>query len=133
MSTVQSIENKFHVTIKPIIDSVDGNNDDVSSNASSGHDSRFRPTTTNPVIDNVDNRSYVPKRYDTKPRQTTTNPVIDNDDNRSRGHDSRPHQTTIKLRSDWSMIAAHPRFKLEYKEFICNYFQKNFFLFKIIY
>jgi hypothetical protein len=28
--------------------------------------------------------------------------------------------TKITLRDDWAMIAAHPRFVLEYKEFIRN-------------
>ena len=34
----------------------------------------------------------------------------------------RPRQTSIKIHSDWFIIAAHPKFKLEYKSFIRNSF-----------
>ncbi len=33
----------------------------------------------------------------------------------------KPHVTKIKLRSDWSIVAAHPLFKQEYKDYIRNY------------
>jgi len=72
MLTIELIQNKFDVTINPIIDSVDEHNDDIRSNVSSEYD-------------------------------------------------SRPRQTKIQLRPDWAMIAAHRKFKLEYKEFIRNY------------
>jgi len=29
--------------------------------------------------------------------------------------------TTIKLRPEWAMVASHPMFKLEYKDYIRNY------------
>jgi hypothetical protein len=69
----ESIQTKFNITINPIIDSVEENNDDIRSNVSIGDV-------------------------------------------------SRPRQTTIKLRPDWALIAAHPKFKGEYKEFIHNDF-----------
>jgi hypothetical protein len=72
MSTVDVIQNKFNVTINPIIDCVDENS--------------------------IDTRSTVSIEPETK-----------------------PHRTTIALRSDWALIAGHRSFKIEYREFIRNY------------
>jgi hypothetical protein len=33
----------------------------------------------------------------------------------------KSHLTTIKLRPEWAMVACHPMFKLEYKDYIRNY------------
>ncbi|CAF4921366.1 unnamed protein product, partial [Rotaria sp. Silwood1] len=85
ISTVEQIQIKFQITINPILDSVDENNDTES--ISSTH---AAPST-------IDTCSIA-----------------------SNGFDDRSRQTTIKLRPDWVLIATHPKFKLEYKEFIHN-------------
>ncbi len=73
--------------------------------------------TISPIIDNVDENSdtrsissmpKIPFNVDTRP---TTSSVFED----------KPRPTTIKLGLEWALIAAHPRFKLEYKEFIRNY------------
>jgi hypothetical protein len=68
-------------------------------------------------------------------------PVIENiddkDDNESNPDSAqsipfnigKPHTTTIKLRSEWAMVAAHHVFGVEYKEYIRNYYE---FLFSLI-
>ena len=61
--------------------------------------------TINPIIDSVDENS------------------IDTRSNVSSEYEIRSRQTTIKLREDWTLIAAHPKFKLEYKDFIRNDFK----------
>ncbi len=33
----------------------------------------------------------------------------------------KSHLTTIKLRSEWAMVASHPMFKVEFKDYIRNY------------
>ena len=33
----------------------------------------------------------------------------------------KPNLVSITLRSEWSMIAAHPVFQLEYRDYIRNY------------
>jgi hypothetical protein len=60
------------------------------------------------------------------------NPIIDSVDddiqsNVSNEPDQKPRQTTLTLRPDWTIIAGHKKFKLEYKEFIRNYFTKTSF------
>jgi hypothetical protein len=60
----------------------------------------------------------------------TINRIIDsveehNDDIRSNisiGDIGGPRQTKIQLSPDWALIASHPKFKFEYKEFIHNEF-----------
>jgi hypothetical protein len=85
MSTIDRIQNKFDLTIKPIADSVDDDNETRST------------TSTRIGMQNHDTRSMT-----------------------SRKSDDVSRSTKIKLRDDWAMIAAHPRFALEYKEFIRN-------------
>ena len=34
---------------------------------------------------------------------------------------NKSHRTTIKLRSEWAMVASHPVFTVEYKDYIRNY------------
>lgn len=69
MSSTDSIQRRFNVTITPIIDYID---DDTISTISIESDTRSR-------------------------------------------------QTKIKLRQDWAVVAGHPKFKIEYKDFIRNY------------
>jgi hypothetical protein len=73
---------------------------------------------------------YIQNRFDVR-----IIPIIDSVDenssdtrsNVSREPEAKSHSTTIKLRDDWALIAGHRTFKIEYKEFIRNYLQKNFF------
>jgi hypothetical protein len=98
MLTIEQIQNTFDVTISPIIDNVDENSD-------------TRSVSSMPKVPfNVDTRSTTSSIFEDRPRPTTSSVFKD-----------KPRPTTIKLGLEWALIAAHPRFKLEYKEFIRNY------------
>ncbi|CAF4120126.1 unnamed protein product, partial [Rotaria sordida] len=73
--------------------------------------------TINPIIDSVDETN------DTESISSIqTIPVhIDTCLNTpGRFHDRSRQTTTIKLRPEWALIVSHPKFKLEYKDFIHN-------------
>ncbi len=79
------MQNRFHVTIKPIVDNVDEDHETRST------------STSQPVTTNYDTRSTISSKFDDSPRPTK-----------------------IKLREEWALIAGHPTFQAEYKEFIRN-------------
>ncbi|CAF3126306.1 unnamed protein product [Rotaria sp. Silwood2] len=72
--------------------------------------------TINPIIDNADEHNDTESSCSIKAVQSNINTCSI----ASGGFDDRLCQTTIKLRPDWVLIVSHPKFKLEYKEFIHN-------------
>jgi hypothetical protein len=145
MLTLEHIQNKFDVTISPIIDNADENNDtrsvssgqldlfnfDTPPTAARAFEDKPHPTTARVYEDKP--RSSTARVYEDKPKPTaarvfedTLRPtaacVFEDKPHPAsvRVYENKPRQTTIKLRPDWAMIAAHPTFKLEYKEFIRN-------------
>ncbi|CAF1381804.1 unnamed protein product [Adineta steineri] len=82
----EQIQSQNDITINPIIDGVDENNDTKSNSIQA-----------------------VPSNIDT----CSVTSTISNDE---------PHQTTIKLNPDWTLIASQPKFQAEYKTFIRNQF-----------
>ena len=97
MLTVDRTKNKYNVTVNPIIDSIDEDNDARSTSSSQ-----------------------------------TAPPNIDTRSTATAGYDDGPRQTTIKLRTEWAMIAAHKKFNHEYQEFIRNKLQTSSFISSII-
>ncbi|CAF3645504.1 unnamed protein product [Rotaria sordida] len=75
MSIVEKFKAKFHITVTPVINEVDDENDGESV-----------------------------------PSSTENIPFTIN----------KPQPVTIKLRREWSMVAAHPIFKVEFKDYIHN-------------
>jgi hypothetical protein len=102
----EQIQYKFGVSVSPIIDSVDENHDTRSGSSS------------HTTLLNIDTRST--SSLQTIPFNIDTRPTA------SGGYDDKPRQTKIKLPQNWAMVAAHPTFKLEYKDYIRNYRQLLF-------
>jgi hypothetical protein len=115
MLTIGQIQNTFDVTISPIIDNVDENSD-------------TRSVSSMPKVPfNVDTRSTTSSIFEDRPRPTTSSVFKDKPrPTVSSVFEDKPRPTTIKLGLEWALIAAHPRFKLEYKEFIRNYLSISF-------
>ncbi|CAF4559652.1 unnamed protein product, partial [Rotaria socialis] len=74
---------------------------------------QFQVTIT-PMIDCVDETNDSGSVHSA----TTVASNVDSRSTASAGLDNRNRLTTIKLIPDWSMIVRHPKFQLEYKEFI---------------
>lgn len=62
-----------------------------------------------PVISDMDDSETIPNAAQSIPFNLNSSVI-----NKSQG-------TTIKLRSDWAIVAAHPLFQQEFKDYIRNY------------
>jgi hypothetical protein len=80
MLTVEKTKTRYGITITPVVDSVDDNENNTAS------------------VQNI------PFNIDT------------------------PHLTKIKLRAEWAMVAGHPIFQFEFKNYISNNQQFSFLL-----
>jgi len=69
---------------------------------------KFNVSVT-PFINNVDDNETPPSSVQSIPFNINSSCI------------EKPNVTTIKLRSDWATVAAHPLFKQEYKDYIRNY------------
>ncbi len=62
-----------------------------------------------PVVNDMDESEPIPNAAQSIPFNLNS-PVI-----------NKPQGTTIKLRPDWTVVAAHPLFEQEFKDYIRNY------------
>jgi hypothetical protein len=69
---------------------------------------KFRVTVT-PNINDVDDNEPLPDSAQNIPFNITPSSSI-----------NEPQATKIKLRSDWTIVASHPTFQQEYKDYIRN-------------
>jgi len=63
-----------------------------------------------PIINHVDDNETLPDSAESIPFNINSSVI-----------DQSHITTTIKLRSDWAIVASHPVFKREYEDYIRNY------------
>lgn len=125
---VEKIETKFQVTVSPVINDVDEQETRPSSSSSSfpihntassfpTHNTASSFLTHNTASSFPTGNTASSFTTQNTPLNPMSSTVID-----------KSQFTIIKLRREWAMVAAHPVFQQEYKDYIRNYLL-NIFLY----